>query len=629
MIQLKNSVLRKILLCCCAAVWGLVSANIRSQEVSDFLKPKIEIDKLARDPQWLALLHYQTENNRDWLSEVDAQDFFLSPTGKTDPRGELAALLKAVSPSAEAANVACRFPARVRWLRERGLPVPHVAEGCREFINWRKQFDTARISLVFASASMDNPSSMFGHTFIRFFNGDSAGEFINSSTLNYYAEADQGLNPAVYFYNGFAGGFWGVIDDQKMFRRLREYSDNQARDLWEFELAFSAEEIAWVADHAWEIKDKAFQYYFIDDNCGYRTLRLLAVAKPELRDMHKGMRSLPSDVVLGLSAQKLVEDVRFIPSAKRQYYAEYHQLTAAEQALVKSISAGGTDPRGADFARRGVQSQVNILSLVMKNMGVRIQRHGLKDSQAYHIFHLALERRLHLHQATNFTAAGGMPESPLAAHKSLRLRLGAGWRDEQERALFEMRFSGHGILDPSAGYPPYAALDFLNIGLAADDEGIELDEAVILHALSITPYTHFYPTHSWLFDFNLERRMFGAEEFRTLNLGGGYGYSAAVKENVLSALATAAVNSSQRSANMMDVEAGVWLAATRQHRKLSYQLSYEYRDYLSRDFGELQQLEARIAWFPARDLAMELDVGRAASAGEVQTQYRLKLSVFK
>jgi hypothetical protein len=64
--------------------------------------------------------------------------------------------------------------------------------------------------------------------------------------------------------------------------KVREYSDLENRDIWEYELNLTPEEIDRLLMHAWELGPIHFDYYFFDENCAYHLLGLLEAARPDL-----------------------------------------------------------------------------------------------------------------------------------------------------------------------------------------------------------------------------------------------------------------------------------------------------------------------------------------------------------
>jgi hypothetical protein len=96
-------------------------------------------EELARDPQWLRLLHVGKDGRH---SEIHSPDFFLAPDGPGNPQAELTATLQALQAPALGsdadAHARCRFPARALWLQRHGaLPgsiPPHAA--CPRLAAW-------------------------------------------------------------------------------------------------------------------------------------------------------------------------------------------------------------------------------------------------------------------------------------------------------------------------------------------------------------------------------------------------------------------------------------------------------------------------------------------------------------
>src|SRR5690606_25487576 len=75
-----------------------------------------QLDHLAEDPEWLALLHINqgaTIHSRG-ESYVDDDNFFLAENGQVDRVAELSATVAALQPAG--AEDRCRFPARYRLL---------------------------------------------------------------------------------------------------------------------------------------------------------------------------------------------------------------------------------------------------------------------------------------------------------------------------------------------------------------------------------------------------------------------------------------------------------------------------------------------------------------------------------
>ena len=173
---------------------------------------------LSEEREWHLLLHYRANLFEGYTSEQDKPGFFMSPEGKTDPAAELAATLRKfvstelVGRSKQPAQ--CAFIARYHWLKERlvhsdDTRLPPVQ--CERFDRWFAEFDTETISLIFPSAFMNNPASMFGHTFLRLDQrGQTEQTRILAYTINFAAEVPPGRN-LDYAIRGIFGGYRGYF----------------------------------------------------------------------------------------------------------------------------------------------------------------------------------------------------------------------------------------------------------------------------------------------------------------------------------------------------------------------------------------------------------------------------------
>jgi hypothetical protein len=153
--------------------------------------------RLWDERYWHLLLHYHENIGGGYTSQADGPKFFLAPNGKTDPRAELEATIRKlftdepVGLSRQPAQ--CAFVARYHWLKailsiddHRLPPVP-----CERFTAWLDALNPYSVTLVFPSAFMNSPASMFGHTLLRIDQkGQTEQTRILAYTINYAAATD-------------------------------------------------------------------------------------------------------------------------------------------------------------------------------------------------------------------------------------------------------------------------------------------------------------------------------------------------------------------------------------------------------------------------------------------------------
>jgi hypothetical protein len=270
-------------------------------------------------------------------SQVDSPSFFNSPSGKKDPRAELEATLRSFF--AEAAegddHPQCRFAARRAWLdAELGFDAQRIARReCPRFREWRTAIDASQLTLVFASAYVDNPGSMYGHTLLRV---DAAGQDertrLLAYTINFAAGTDE-TSGFLYVLKGLFGGYPGVFSMLPYYLKVREYSDLENRDLWEYQLDLGGEEIERVLAHAWELLPIHFDYFFFDENCAYHLLGLLQVARADLElTAQFPLWALPVDTVRVLTDQPGWSAGRLSPVEGHDHRRALALLRPAERA---------------------------------------------------------------------------------------------------------------------------------------------------------------------------------------------------------------------------------------------------------------------------------------------------------
>ncbi|TPW20295.1 MAG: hypothetical protein FD126_1832, partial [Elusimicrobia bacterium] len=229
---------------------------------------------LDKDPEWLRLLHV-----KEGRSDAKPGPFFLTPDGNIDPRGELEALTKALDAGGEE-PARCRFPARVAWLAGKlGRDPAPLLVPCAKFAAWRDLLAADGVALVFASAYMNNPSSMFGHTFLRL---ERRGpDRLLDNSLNFAAETAE-TSGVAFAYRGLMGLYPGKYTAMPYYMKVQEYGGIENRDLWEYRLDLSSAEVARLAAHAWELGFAEFPYYFLSKNCSYQLMPALEAAAPRL-----------------------------------------------------------------------------------------------------------------------------------------------------------------------------------------------------------------------------------------------------------------------------------------------------------------------------------------------------------
>lgn len=134
--------------------------------------------KLSQDSKWLNMLYYEKNKlSKGYESIFDSENFFLSKDGRKNPGLELEATIRSFFDENHLSfnNIyknkqyaQCAFQGRYQWLKKRlNFDLRKLKQRkCNDFNKWHKSLNPQSATLVFASAYLNNPASMFGHTFL-------------------------------------------------------------------------------------------------------------------------------------------------------------------------------------------------------------------------------------------------------------------------------------------------------------------------------------------------------------------------------------------------------------------------------------------------------------------------------
>jgi hypothetical protein len=493
---------------------------------------------LAQDPMWHKLLHYQHHPvSRRLRSLADDPGFFNAPEGRHDPQAELAATLAAFfDPRRDRVldqAAQCRFAARYAWLHERlkfddALLAP---QPCERLDQWLRGLDVARVSLVFPSAFLNSPGSMYGHTFLRLDPRGAAGaQPLLSYAISYAANGSE-AEGAMFALKGVFGGYDGVLTTSPYYLRIRDYTHLENRDIWEYPLNLDAAQIDRMLRHAWELSTTRFSYYFFDENCSYHLLSLLDVAREDLfLSAQFPWWAIPVDTVRAVAqAPGLLQSRRYRPSNGTELRWRAAGLPPQAVDLARDLAQGRAQPADAAGGTWTGLQQAQVLELAERYATFLGTRGALADEQVQQTRLALLGARALLPQTPN-------PEVPVPAlapqdgHRTGRVDLDLGRRDGQPFWRLGWRSSYHELLDPEAGYTRGAQIEIGHIEIARTQAaGVQLDRATAIDILSLAPRERLLGGTSWKVRLGLERtwpRANGAAPSAlALGINGGPGYA--------------------------------------------------------------------------------------------------------
>ncbi|WP_323586574.1 Lnb N-terminal periplasmic domain-containing protein [Aliarcobacter butzleri] len=453
------------------------------------LKNYIEEHKLYENSYWAKLLHY-----RDGISEIDSTNFFISNNGKEDLKEELFETINSLETGTN--NVLCRFPLRVEWLKQNipTLEEKIVPYSCEELDKFLELTDAKYVTMVFPTAHINSPASMYGHTFLKV-GGDKETPLI-SNAINYAAKTDE-KNGLIFAYNGLFGGYEGRYSIMPYYEKIKEYNNLEQRDVWEYDLNLSQEEINKLVLHTWELKDSYADYYFFKENCSYNVLWLLEIARPSLDLVsYFDFKAIPLDTIKILTKYDgLIVDSRY----------RYSNLKKMKHILNEEIE-------NKEFLKAYINDEIElpdslsqsdkISYLDFKIAYTQYQRSedGTEKKEYIKNYLKLLKERSSYKQTRTYNIKS--PLDPLISHDSARIGLFYDSNDSFEASIKPAYNDMYDIVD---GYLQGAYIDFFELNFKKQkDKDVKLDRFTLIKIKSYSPQDMIFKPISWGIDAGYE-----------------------------------------------------------------------------------------------------------------------------
>jgi len=567
--------------------------------------------ELHLDPAWLTLIHYQPDRfGSGYTSQADDPAFFLSENGKHSPRAELKATLDAIQKDGEGDDHAlCRFPARATWLSQQlDLSLPEIE--CPGFQEWSETLNTETVTLVFAASYLNSPSSMFRHTFLRLDppQDDDETNLLLANTISYAADAAAHDSELLFAYKGIFGGYPGITTVQPYYEKIRLYSDIEHRDLWEYKLNLTQDEVDLMIAHAWEIRDRNFDYYFFDENCAYRLLALIDIARPGTDLLGEvSTHAIPSDTVRWVVDKDLVSEVYYRPSAATSVAYSLSTLPDDQQTLAAAVANGYVAADGSEVKSLPAEQRAHVLDATYDYVRYKSEADGWPREIAAPLSHDLLRERSQISDV----APPEEPPEPVVrddqGHDTFRLSLGAGQQAHREFTQLTLRPAYHDVLDPPAGYRTGAQLQFLRLDarLYTDNDELQLEQLTGVEIRSLSPRNAFFSPLSWQVGFGGRRTDTGNDRVLTPYLEGGAGGSWRLGNQTQAfAIATADLEIDDDLRRGYDAAPGADIGLLHQNNQFSLLAGAKTKAWIVSSQHRQDQLYAKANWHIGREFSL-------------------------
>ena len=523
-----------------------ISANTQNYE--DELVHQAKFLNLSSNKQWHKLLHYQPRVFGGFKSQADGINFFLDKTnGKTSPESELEATIRAFfQPSVnedvdkKIQHPQCQFPARYAWLKNvLKFDANSLKEQiCERFQTFKKEINAHSVTVVFSSYYLNNPSSAFGHSLLRLNKSERSNTGRRFELLDYgisYAALLTTSNPIVYAVASLFGYFDGSLTSMPYYYKVREYNDFESRDIWEYDLNYTQEQVDRMVAHVWELGSTIFNYYYLDENCSYFVLTILEAGNPDV-ELTKKLPAIviPADTIHALNETPgLVKEVKYRPALRVQFQKRFSELNIVQKKWFFEISKKQSKEILTTFKNNteiNEKAKADVLDAEMDYIDFKKGKELLEVDSASSKWKqdLLIARSQLAIRSEDQIISPPIAERPDQGHRSGRVGLELGQNNKTHGfTRLNLRFALHDLADPYFGFPEFSQIEFLNtkIKYAFLKKETTLEDFALIRVVSLSPISETQKQMSW-------KIKMGAKKIRDgsctdcnqgeLQLGGGY-----------------------------------------------------------------------------------------------------------
>lgn len=561
-----------------------------------------KILQLSKDPEWIRLGHYARNIFGQMHSSIRGDKFFLSPDGNRNPADELLMTWQKMfaGSAQEQSETQCAYLARRDFLiRKLGISSDKI-KPCEFSDEWMARLGPTQISVIFASSYLNSAASSFGHTFLKLQDPkNQGGKELLDYGVNFAARTDDksGALYALYGLFGFFPGQFGMLPYHQM---IKEYTDLEGRDLWEYQLNFSEQETRRLVFHLLELEKAYFDYYFLDDNCSYQLLKLLEVARPglNLASADEGF-VIPLETIKDLTkVPDLVAKVSYRPSLVSQWQQRQARLNSSQKNELEKIYH--THDLNEAMSPEALSTAQLLVDLKMIEAKDQNQRQDLQKFR-YEIS----RRRAGLGGADEFVAT--TPKyAPEQGLDSGMIALGYYDLSGVGGGFLKFRPAFHDFFSADTGVSKRSHLEILGMDLRSRfQESAYLKKITLLKIISSEAVSEYFKNSSWGVELGAER--IDEEGPLQSQLKGNYGYRFDFLNERLSVIVLAAAAAKQNPESKFKLMPGADLLTvfdwTEKIRSgLSYEALFETRpqnSFYRLKFEQIFQLSSR---FEARAL---------------------------
>ena len=467
--------------------------------------------KLYEKNEWKALLHYNKSLNITDKSYILSDDFSLS--------NELNSTINSFYIQKENYknmnnHPQCKFPARLLFISHElnitDNEFPQV--DCSDFKTYKMKAPADTISLIYASENVTNPSSMMGHTFLKY-RGKNDVEREVQHAITFYTVIES-ANILVLLYQNIFSGMKGLFALQPYQKVVKQYTEKENRNVWEYQLKLSEYQRKLIYYHIWELKGIDMKYFFTSYNCSTVIYYILSLVNPKIYD-DKKIWITPLDTVKFLYNYDLIEKSELFPSDKWLVKMTAEQLEKNEITTIQNIIQDKkyTDIPKLDF---------NSLNLLEACTHLNFKNNTINSTEFQIIkntIQSAYKNNSNIFDISKYKSPNKIPNER---------QFGVGYKNRDKKEFVKLSFLGasHLLNDNNQEYFGESELKIGYVSILVNKDVLELEEFTLYGMKSYIPYDILTNDLSYQFELAVKREYTKKIKYQhTLKIDTGIGFN--------------------------------------------------------------------------------------------------------
>ncbi len=455
----------------------------------------------AYSDKWLKMVHYQPKLLGGYKATIGSDSFYLSPSGRTNPKKELEATIALFQSNDD--KTKCLFPARYMLLKENSI-IDYDFPNCAEYEQFKKDLQPSGVTFLFTDAYMNNSSSLFGHTLLRI-DTQRKGTQLLAHGINYGAYTKGYEDSFLYAIYGLIGAYPGGYTTKPYYDIINTYNNLENRDIWEYNLDLSPKELDLFVAHIWEVGQTLTPYYFFTLNCSYMLLEILDAIRPNLKLAQEfKIQTIPLDTIKAINKKEgLIKTINYRPSRERKIKHRINQMNKKQYKSFISLVKNKT----YDFNLLKPEEKADVLETAYQYIQYQYVAKDLELKEYRKKSFAILQQRNQLATKPKFDELK-VGFNPVDSHDSAMFSVGVGANNGNVFEQISIRPAYHSLIDKKNGFLLGAQINFLDTQIRHYDNENRymLDKINILELASLSPITEVFKAPSYKINLAIENK---------------------------------------------------------------------------------------------------------------------------